>query len=75
MELLNQMKESRRVIALVNPHEKNPNIYDRNASIKMDDGQHLMDIIKVSNYLGLISRFTQNTDNNLMNISDTILSI
>lgn len=48
------MRNSKRVVCFVNPHEKKGK-YDRHYDEKLDDDFHLLDIIRIMNYLALLA--------------------
>jgi hypothetical protein len=54
-EIVQQMKNSKRVVCFVNPHEKKGNRSDPHFNEKLDDENHLLDIIKIMNYLAIIA--------------------
>ena len=54
-EIVNQMKNSKRVVCFVNPHEKKGNKSDPHYNEKLDDEYHLLDIINIMNYLAIVA--------------------
>jgi glutaredoxin-related protein len=56
LEVLNQMKNSKRIVCFANPHMQKGSKTDPHYHEKMRDSENLLDIIKVVNYLSIVTR-------------------